>query len=88
MKKIFISWMLLAGISSFAQEAGKAGELLKNEVSKMELNLQPPKSKILEMIIQLILQDSEIQIIRIIQTKDQQTQITNGIIITDMRKFF
>ncbi|UKB81611.1 DUF4476 domain-containing protein [Chryseobacterium sp. MEBOG07] len=37
MKKIFISWMLLAGISSFAQEAGKAGELLKNEASATEM---------------------------------------------------
>ncbi|RXM39184.1 hypothetical protein BOQ62_12660 [Chryseobacterium sp. CH21] len=37
MKKIFISWMLLAGISAFAQEAGKAGELLKNEASTTEM---------------------------------------------------
>jgi hypothetical protein len=37
MKKIFISWMLLAGISSWAQEAGKAGELLKNEASTTEM---------------------------------------------------
>lgn len=37
MKKIFISGMLLAGISSWAQEAGKAGELLKNEASTTEM---------------------------------------------------
>lgn len=37
MKKIFISWMLLAGISAWAQEAGKAGELLKNEASAAEM---------------------------------------------------
>ncbi|PXW18227.1 MULTISPECIES: DUF4476 domain-containing protein [Chryseobacterium] len=37
MKKIFISGMLLAGISSWAQEAGKAGELLKNEASATEM---------------------------------------------------
>ncbi|MDR6370375.1 hypothetical protein J2795_001081 [Chryseobacterium bernardetii] len=37
MKKILISWMLLAGISSWAQEAGKAGELLKNEASTTEM---------------------------------------------------
>ncbi|MFS4472637.1 DUF4476 domain-containing protein [Chryseobacterium sp. T20] len=37
MKKIFISWMLFAGISSWAQEAGKAGELLKNEASTTEM---------------------------------------------------
>ncbi|MGE8512277.1 MAG: DUF4476 domain-containing protein [Chryseobacterium culicis] len=37
MKKIFISGMLLAGMSSFAQEAGKAGELLKNEASATEM---------------------------------------------------
>lgn len=37
MKKIFISLMLLIGMSSFAQEAGKAGELLKNEASKAEM---------------------------------------------------
>jgi len=42
MKKIFISWMLLAGISSFAQEAGKAGELLRNEASTKEM--KAPKS--------------------------------------------
>ncbi|AZA89687.1 Uncharacterised protein [Chryseobacterium nakagawai] len=37
MKKIFISLMILIGMSSFAQEAGKAGELLKNEASKAEM---------------------------------------------------
>ncbi|MEG0925191.1 DUF4476 domain-containing protein [Chryseobacterium sp.] len=37
MKKIFISSMLLIGISSFAQEAGKAGELLRNEASTTEM---------------------------------------------------
>lgn len=37
MKKIFIGLMLFAGIYSFAQEAGKAGELLKNEASKTEM---------------------------------------------------
>jgi len=37
MKKIFISWMLLAGISSWGQQAGKAGELLKNEASITEM---------------------------------------------------
>ena len=36
MKNIFMSLLLLAGINSFAQEAGKAGELLKNEVSTIE----------------------------------------------------
>ena len=34
MKNIFISLMLFVGIYSFSQEAGKAGQLLKNEVSK------------------------------------------------------
>lgn len=34
MKNIFTSLMLFVGIYSFSQEAGKAGELLKNEVSK------------------------------------------------------
>lgn len=34
MKNIFISLMLFVGIYSFSQEAGKAGELLRNEVSK------------------------------------------------------
>lgn len=42
MKKIFIGLMLLMGVSSFAQEAGKAGELLKNEASATEM--QAPKS--------------------------------------------
>lgn len=34
MKNIFISLMVFVGIYSFSQEAGKAGELLRNEVSK------------------------------------------------------
>jgi len=37
MKNIFIGFMLLAGIHSFAQEAGKVGELLRNEASKNEI---------------------------------------------------
>lgn len=36
MKNIFMSLLLFAGINSFAQEAGKAGELLKKEVSTIE----------------------------------------------------
>lgn len=36
MKKIFIICSILSGLLFFAQEAGKAGELLKNEVSKRE----------------------------------------------------
>lgn len=37
MKKIFIICSILSGLLFFAQEAGKAGELLKNEVSKREI---------------------------------------------------
>jgi hypothetical protein len=37
MKNIFIGLMFLTGIHSFAQEAGKVGELLKNEASKTEI---------------------------------------------------
>ncbi len=37
MKKIFIVCSILSGLLFFAQEAGKAGELLKNEVSKKEI---------------------------------------------------
>lgn len=37
MKNIFIGLMLFGSIASFAQEAGKAGELLKNEASKSEM---------------------------------------------------
>ncbi|MDM1554695.1 DUF4476 domain-containing protein [Chryseobacterium indologenes] len=37
MKKIFISGMFLISISWSAQEAGKAGKLLKNEASKTEM---------------------------------------------------
>lgn len=37
MKNIFIGLMLFAGIYSFAQEAGKAGELLRNEASTTEM---------------------------------------------------
>lgn len=37
MKKIFTVCSILSGVLFFAQEAGKAGELLKNEVSKREI---------------------------------------------------
>lgn len=37
MKNIFIGLAFFAGIYSYAQEAGKAGELLKNEASKTEM---------------------------------------------------
>lgn len=37
MKKIGIGIMLFTALNSFAQEAGKAGELLKNETSKIEI---------------------------------------------------
>jgi len=37
MKKIFTICSILSGLLFFAQEAGKAGELLKNEVSKKEI---------------------------------------------------
>ena len=37
MKKIFTVCSILSGLLFFAQEAGKAGELLKNEVSKREI---------------------------------------------------
>lgn len=37
MKSIFISLMFLIATNSLAQEAGKAGELLKNEASKTEI---------------------------------------------------
>lgn len=37
MKNIFISLLFFAGIHSFAQEAGKVGELLRNEASTTEI---------------------------------------------------
>ncbi|WP_435522376.1 hypothetical protein [Chryseobacterium indoltheticum] len=37
MKKIFTVCTILSGLLFFAQEAGKAGELLKNEASKREI---------------------------------------------------
>lgn len=40
MKKIFIGLTLLMGVSLFAQEAGKAGELLRNEASSSEMQSQ------------------------------------------------
>lgn len=43
MKNIFIGLLFFAGIYSFAQEAGKAGELLRNEASVSEM--QSAKSK-------------------------------------------
>ncbi len=44
MKKIFIGLMFLVGIYSFAQEAGKVGELLKNEASKNEIETSISKT--------------------------------------------
>lgn len=43
MKNIFMSVLFLVGSFSFAQEAGKAGELLKNEASKTEM--ESPNAK-------------------------------------------
>lgn len=43
MKNIFMSVLFLVGSFSFAQEAGKAGELLKNEASKTEI--ESPNAK-------------------------------------------
>lgn len=43
MKSICISVLLLFAASSFAQEAGKAGELLKNEASKTEIGSSSSK---------------------------------------------
>lgn len=40
MKKIWIGFAFCAGFFSFAQEAGKAGELLKNEANKTEMQTQ------------------------------------------------
>lgn len=40
MKKIFTTCFFLLCISTFAQEAGKTGELLRNEVSKTEMQTQ------------------------------------------------
>lgn len=37
MKKIFTTCIVLLSLSIFGQEAGKAGELLKNEASKSEM---------------------------------------------------
>lgn len=44
MKSIFISLMFLIATNSLAQEAGKAGELLKNEASKTEIGSVNTKS--------------------------------------------
>lgn len=43
MKKIFTVCTILSGLLFFAQEAGKAGELLKNEVSKREIESKTSK---------------------------------------------
>lgn len=43
MKNIFMSFLFLVGSFSFAQEAGKVGELLKNEASKTEI--ESPNAK-------------------------------------------
>lgn len=45
MKNIFIGLMFLTGIHSFAQEAGKVGELLKNEASKNEIETSVSKTR-------------------------------------------
>lgn len=51
MKKIFISLMLLMAANSFAQEAGKTGELLRNEASNSEMkapNNSSTRNKVFE----------------------------------------
>lgn len=45
MKKIFTVCSILSGLLFFAQEAGKAGELLKNEVSKREIESTTSKKQ-------------------------------------------
>lgn len=45
MKNIFIGLMFLTGMYSFAQEAGKVGELLKNEASKNEMETSVSKTR-------------------------------------------
>ncbi|KIC61532.1 DUF4476 domain-containing protein [Chryseobacterium taiwanense] len=45
MKNIFIGLMFLTGIHSFAQEAGKVGELLRNEASKNEIETSISKTE-------------------------------------------
>ena len=40
MKKFFTTCVLLLGLSIFAQEAGRSGELLKNEASQTEMQTQ------------------------------------------------
>lgn len=40
MKRIFTTCVLLIGLSIFAQEAGRSGELLKNEASQTEMQTQ------------------------------------------------
>lgn len=48
MKKIFTVCTILSGLLFFAQEAGKAGELLKNEVSKKEIKSTTSKRQDLQ----------------------------------------
>lgn len=45
MKKIFTVCSILSGLLFFAQEAGKAGELLKNEVSKRKIESTTSKKQ-------------------------------------------
>ncbi len=44
MKKIFTTCVVLLSLVTFAQEAGKAGELLKNEASKSEMQTRKPET--------------------------------------------
>ncbi|SDF62823.1 DUF4476 domain-containing protein [Epilithonimonas hungarica] len=44
MKKIFTTCVFLLSLVAFAQEAGKAGELLKNEASKNEMQTRRPET--------------------------------------------
>lgn len=44
MKKIFTTYVFLLSLTTFAQEAGKAGELLKNEASKSEMQTRKPET--------------------------------------------
>jgi len=44
MKKIFTTCVFVLSLTAFAQEAGKAGELLKNEASKSEMQTRKPET--------------------------------------------
>lgn len=92
MKKFYFLLAAFIAIQFNAQQAGKAGELLKNEISKSEINTQKNDSfnrNKPNQITTTILSEETLILVSNLKYPKEEILITNGITITilDMPKF-